>query len=222
MRASRDDGNNNGGVLAGVDGMASARSRGADGGGQVNRLGDDSRGRGAGDGSGILGGSRARSRRRRRRRLGRRSGRRSRRRSRSRSGSSSLKTTGNAEGGGASSEIQVVGAAPGLGLVVVGAVVTVVARVTRAVLAAALLGTRVVAVRDAVLGRAVGEARAAGLSAGVAGTALGGLGVVTNGGAAHEAQAGHDGEAVGLSLGGSNGGHGGDGSDGGKVHLEVS
>ncbi len=91
---------------------------------------------------------------------------------------------------------------------------------TGAVLAAGLLGARVVAVGDAVLGRAVGEASTASLGAGVAGAALGGLGVVARSNAAHEAHAGHDGEAVGLSLGGDDSGQSGDGGDGGEVHLE--
>lgn len=74
--------------------------------------------------------------------------------------------------------------------------------------------------RDAVLGRALGEASTASLGAGVAGAALGGLGVVARRDAAHEAHAGHDGETVGLGLGGGDSSHGGKGGDGGEVHLE--
>lgn len=73
---------------------------------------------------------------------------------------------------------------------------------------------------DAVVGGAVGEARTASLGAGVAGTAFGGLGVISGALAAHEAQTRHDGEAVGLGLSSSNSGHCGNGDDGGKVHLE--
>lgn len=125
MRAGRNDGDDDGAVVAGVDGMATAGGgSGADGGGQLNRLGDGSRAGGkfddGGGGSGAVLGGRRRERRRRRRS-------RSRRRGGSRSRSSRLETPGDAKGGGARGEVHGVGAAPGLGLVVVGAVVPVVA-----------------------------------------------------------------------------------------------
>ena len=93
---------------------------------------------------------------------------------------------------------------------------------TRAVDAARLAGTWVVAVRDAVGSRALVKARTASLGAGRARTAVLLLGLVAAGVAGHEAQAGerHDGEAVGLGLGnGSNAGGTGQDGDGGEVHL---
>lgn len=100
--AAGDNGDADGGVGAGVDGLAGAG--GADGGGLVDGLGDD------GDG-GVLGG--------RRRRGG------------SRLGSGRLETTGDLVGGSAGGEVQALRAADGVGLVVVGAVVTSIARVCK-------------------------------------------------------------------------------------------
>lgn len=95
-------------------------------------------------------------------------------------------------------------------------------RTARAVGAAVLLGSGVEAVSDTVVGSALVEASTASLSTGVASTAVGGLGLVAVGVAAHEAQAGHDSQTVWLGLSGSAGSEGqdGDGGSSGELHFD--
>ena len=135
-------------------------------------------------------------------------------------GSDSLETTSNGVSGGALSEVHVVGAAPGLFGGVVGAVVALVAGLARAVLAAALFSSSIEAVSEAILGGALFETGAAGLGAGVAVAALGLLGLVAHGVAAHEAQARHGGQAVWLGFGSGESGAGGHDSERSEVHLD--
>jgi hypothetical protein len=72
-------------------------------------------------------------------------------------------------------------------------------------------------VDEGVLGRALRVASTASLGAGVAVTAVALLGLVAQGVAAGEAQAGdgHDGQLVGLGFGSGTGGAGQDGDGGG-------
>lgn len=72
---------------------------------------------------------------------------------------------------------------------------------------------------DAVVGGALLEARTAGLGAGVAVAALGLLRLVAGRVATHEAQTGHDSQAVGLGFGSNEGGTGHDGK-GREAHLD--
>lgn len=204
------------GARAGGDGSASGRRSGGGGG---RRGGGRGRGGGGGGGGG----------RRDRRGAGRGGG-----------GLRGLESTGDAVGGGALGEVHGVGAAPGLELVVVGAVEARLARVCRSVLAshvawwarhsdvartasavaaAGLVGLGVVAVDGGIVGSALGEAGTTSLSAGVAVTTDGLLGLVSEGVAAREAQArdGHDGELVGLGLRGRAGGAGQDGDRGSRT-----
>lgn len=139
---------------------------------------------------------------------------------RSGSGSGSLETTGNGVSGGALGEVHVVGAAPGLLGGVVGAVVALVAGLARAILAAVLLSSSVEAVGEAILGGALFETGTASLGASVAVAALGLLGLVAHGVAAHEAQARHGGQAVWLGFGSGESGAGGHDSERSEVHLD--
>lgn len=95
-------------------------------------------------------------------------------------------------------------------------------RTARAVGAAVLLGSGIEAVSNAVVGSALVETSTASLSTGVASAAVGGLGLVAVGVAAHKAQAGHDSQAVWLGLSGSAGSEGqdGDGSSSGELHFD--
>lgn len=185
------------GAVAAGPGGGVARTGGAESGGHIIGLGHDRSGNGSG--SAAWGGGRSAA-----------------------GGSNGVKATGDGVGSSASSKVHTLRAAPGVESGVLGAVVASVAGVARAVGAAVLLGSGIEAVSNAVVGSALVETSTASLSTGVASAAVGGLGLVAVGVAAHKAQAGHDSQAVWLGLSGSAGSEGqdGDGSSSGELHFD--